>query len=95
MVHPDRASSANPTRAAASTSSTSSRAQTGYSVTNHSNSVQPVARPRVIHWYRWWWVLTSPAVTMSPSTRRTSSLASAGTDPTASIMPSRTATSPG
>src|ERR671931_466844 len=55
VVQPERASEARAARAAASSSSASSPDQTGYSATSHSNRVACCARPRVIHWNRWWW----------------------------------------
>src|SRR4029450_12119288 len=69
------------TAEAASTSSGVSLAHTGYSVVSQPNRVRSKAQPRVIHWKKWWWVLTSPAVTRSPSTRTTSSPGSAAAAP--------------
>ena len=63
---PERASAASPARAAARSTSSSTWAQTGYRATSHSNSVASWARPRVAHWYRWWWQFTRPGVARQP-----------------------------
>src|ERR1035438_25395 len=45
--------------------------------------------PRVSHWYRWWWVLTRPAVTMPPSQAITSSPDLGAIAPISVITPDR------
>ena len=93
MVQPVPASQASPPVAAACTSSASMPPHTGYSVVSQPNSVSSTARPRVIHWYRWWWVLTKPGVIEAPGgvdrrTRRPSTCRRRRPGPTAVITSS-------
>ncbi len=94
VVHPVRASQPSAPVAAARTAAASSRAQTGYSSVSQPNRVASTARPRVAHWYRWWWVLTRPGVARQPVASITAAPAasSAGTGPapTAVIRPPST-----
>ena len=66
VEQPETSSAASAALAAAASMSTSSRAQMGYSSVSHWNRVPCWASPRVIHWYRWWWQLTSPGVARQP-----------------------------
>ena len=96
-VQPVRASQARLAAAAALISSGVSRAQIGYSVCSHSNRVPSVAYPRVIHWYRCEWVLTSPGVTSRPEpSTRVARAYSGGTGPgpAATIRPRSMTTCP-
>ena len=52
VVQPLRASQVSAAVAAARTTCSSIRAQTGYSSVSQPNSVASTARPLVAHWYR-------------------------------------------